>query len=139
MKKIKIVLDTNIFISGYLFGGNPLRCLELAREGKIRVFASNAILLELAEKLYTKFDWKEDDIKKLLDNINRYVEVIEPKHNLALIKRDEPDNRVLEIAQEIDADFIVSGDKKHILPIKKFGKTNIVTAADFIKMVDIEN
>ena len=69
MKTTKVVFDTNIFISGYLFGGNPLRCLELAREERIKVFTSNAILLELAEKLYTKFDWKEDDIKKLLENI----------------------------------------------------------------------
>ncbi|OGM15327.1 putative toxin-antitoxin system toxin component, PIN family [Candidatus Woesebacteria bacterium RBG_19FT_COMBO_42_9] len=135
----RVILDTNVYISGLLYGGNPLSCLELAREKKIRIFTSRAQILELSQKLYTKFDWKEDDIKKLIKSIGLFTELIEPKHSITLIEKDESDNRVLEIAKEIGADFIISGDKKHILPLKKFEGTKIISAADFIKQFTPEN
>lgn len=137
--KPRVVFDTNIFVSGIIYGGSPLACIDLAREGKVEHFTSNNIILELAIKLREKFDWEDIRISRVVHNISTYSHIVNPKFNVDVIKSDPTDNRVLEVAKEAGADYIVTGDKRHVLPIKKFGKTNIVTAAQFLKTVDIKN
>ena len=51
-----VVYDTNILLSSIGWGGNPYRCLELARQGKIEGLTCPEILNELAEKLTTKLN-----------------------------------------------------------------------------------
>ena len=121
MKPPKVVFDTNIFISAILFGGNPLRCLEMSWEGKIIVVTSKAILLELAEKMNKKFDWEEEEVRNLIEGITKFAGIVEPEEK--------------EVAQKTKADFIISGDKRHILPLKKFEGTKIISATDFIKQL----
>ncbi len=129
----KVVFDTNIFISGIIFGGNPRTCLELARNGEIRLFESRALLLELALKLKSKFKWTDVDVKEVIEGVSKFAEVVDPKQKLAIIKADPPDNRVLECALEAKADFIISGDKKHLLSLKKFQNIPIITAKNFLQ------
>ncbi|MBI3335627.1 MAG: putative toxin-antitoxin system toxin component, PIN family [Candidatus Portnoybacteria bacterium] len=133
--KIKVVLDTNIYISAILFGGGPRMCLELARKGKIDLYASKAIFLELARILKTKFDWQENEIRAILQGISQFSHIVTPKMKISLIQENPPDNRILEAVKEAKADCIVSGDKKHILPLKKFRGSEILTSADFLKKV----
>ena len=128
-----VVFDTNIYISGIIFGGNPRICLEMARVGEIRLFTSKVLLLELAKKLKGKFDWTDEGVKEVIVGISKFAEIVEPKEKIDLIKKDPSDNRVLEVAKKIKGDFIISGDKKHILSLKKFEGTKIISAADFIK------
>ncbi len=132
-RKPKAVFDTNIFISAIIFGGNPRTCLELARSGEIELFISRSLLLELAKKLRDKFEWNESEIKEVIIEISEFAEIVEPQIKINLIKKDISDNRVLEVAREAKAEFIISGDRKHILPLKKFEKTKILSAAEFLK------
>lgn len=129
----KVVFDTNILISAIVFGGNPRVCLEMARNSEIRLFTSKSLLLELAKKLRSKFKYSEAEIEEIIVGISKFAEIVQPKIKVNLIKKDASDNRVLEVAKEIDADFIISGDKRHILPLKKFKEAKIVSAADFLK------
>lgn len=135
---LKVVFDTNIFISAVIFGGNPRMCLTLAREGKIALFVSKELLLEIAEKLHNKFIWSDKDIKDVIIGICKFAQIVEPKAKINKIKKDPSDNLVLEIAQEVNANYIISGDKKHILPLKKFEGTKIITAADFLLLISQE-
>lgn len=43
---MKIVLDTNVLVSGVFFGGPPYEILEAWREGRIRLVVSPDILAE---------------------------------------------------------------------------------------------
>lgn len=133
--KILAVFDTNIFISAIIFGGNPRTCLELAREGKIRLYSSKNILLEVSQKLSDKFMWKEGDIKEVIRGIGGFATIVTPNIIINKIKKDEADNRILECTFFAKADYIVSGDKHHLLSIKKFKKIPIVTSTKFIKKV----
>jgi len=133
MKPPRVVFDTNIFISAIIFGGNPEKCFEMAREGKMRLFTSREMLLELARKLDEKFGMRPESIKRTIEGIAKFAEVVKPRSEVSVIKKDEADNRVLEVAKEAGADFIISGDKKHILSLKKFEKTKILSAAEFLK------
>jgi len=138
MKILKVVFDTNILISAIVYGGKPDICLQMAREGKLQLITSNTILLELSEKLYSKIGMSDEGLNRVLIGIKRISDIVEPREILSVIKEDRSDNKILEAATEGNADYIISGDKKHILPLKRFRKTNIVTAADFIKLIDIE-
>lgn len=133
--RLKVVFDTNIYISAIIFSGPPEICLEAAREGEIELYTSRAILLELTNKLRIKFGYPEEDIEEILVGLSRFVKVVKPKIKINKIKEDPSDNLILEAAVEAKADFIVSGDKKHILPLKEFEGIKIISAASFLKQI----
>jgi len=133
--KLKVVFDTNIYISAIIFGGPPGICLEAVQAGEIELYTSKAILLELTNKLRSKFGYPEEDIEEILVGLARFVKVVEPKVKINKIKEDPLDNMVLEAAVEAKVDFIVSGDKKHILPLKELAGIKIISAATFLKQL----
>lgn len=132
--KLKVVFDTNIFISATIFGGNPRQCLELVRESQIQLVTSKAILLEFAKKLKEKFLWPDSDIKEVILGISEFAQIVVPKEIIQIIKHDLPDNRILECAKESKADYIISGDKKHLLSLKKFEGIPVISASEFLKI-----
>ncbi len=131
-RKTRVVLDTNIYISAIIFGENPRTCLELARNKEFELFASREILVELAVKLRLKFDWKEEDIHMAIEGILAFANLVSPKHSINIIKDDPKDNIILECALETKADYIISGDKKHLLSLDKFKNIPIITARTFL-------
>lgn len=133
--KLKVVFDTNIYISAIIFGGNPRQILELAREKVIKLFVSNSILLETTQKLRYKFGWEENEIQEAIVGVSKFSKVVSPKHKIHIIKEDEEDNRILECAQEGKVDMIITGDKKHLLSLEKFDNIPIVSAKEFLDML----
>ena len=133
-RRIKAVFDTNIFISAILFGGNLRMCLELARNKEIKLITSRAILLEVAIKLKEKFEWESSEIADVIEGIGKFAKIAEPKEQIDLISQDPQDNRILEAALEGKVDYIISGDKKHILSLKKFEEIEIVSAQEFLNI-----
>lgn len=127
-----VVFDTNIYISAIIFGGNPRHCLELAREGEVALFTGKSILLEISQKLRRKFSWKEADIREVIEGLLLFTKIVSPPKEINLIKKDPSDNRILEVAEEAKADFIVSGDKKHLLSLKKFRGIPILSSKEFL-------
>jgi putative PIN family toxin of toxin-antitoxin system len=59
---IKIVIDTNIYISAIFWGGKPREIVDLGRDEKIPIFTSSEIENEIAEKLRTKFRLDEREV-----------------------------------------------------------------------------
>lgn len=133
MTKYKVVLDTNVYLSGIIFGGNCRHILDLAIEGKLNTFSSAAILLEIAEKLKNKFHWDKEQIVVTIKSIAKLGEVITVKKKLKVVKKDESDNKIIEAAVSAKADFIVTGDK-HLLEIKKYQNTRIITPTHFLSV-----
>lgn len=138
VRKIKVVFDTNIYISAIIFGGNPRQCLELARDKEIELFSSKPILLELAQKLAKKFRWNKDEVEEVVQGLIVFVKLVEPKIRINVIE-DKADNRILEAALEARADYIVSGDKKHLLSLHHFENIPILSAKQFLDMVFRKN
>ncbi|OGY25293.1 MAG: putative toxin-antitoxin system toxin component, PIN family [Candidatus Woykebacteria bacterium RBG_16_43_9] len=131
--KPKVVFDTNIYISAIIFGGAPFICLEMARNGELELYASKAILLELTHKLESKFLHTQDDVERVLIRLSQFTKIITPIEKLTVIKDDQTGNKILEAAMEAKADYLISGDKRHVLPLKEFRGTKIVSAAEFLK------
>ena len=132
----KVVFDTNIYISAIIFGGNPRACLELARQREILLYTSKPLLLELARVLHKKFKWEQEGIEEVLKGIAAFATIAALASEVNVITRDPADNRVLEIAQTARPDYIISGDTRHLLPLKKFQSAPIVSAAQFLKVYE---
>ena len=134
---MRVVFDTNIFVSAFAFpGGRAEEAFFLVLEGRITLCSSTAILAETAEILRTKFGWEPDPVSDLLKYIGLVARVERIPHRLSVLA-DAPDNRILECAEEAEAVYIVTGDR-HLLELKKFGKTGIVTLAAFLSLIGRE-
>jgi putative PIN family toxin of toxin-antitoxin system len=132
---MKIVCDTNILISAYLFAkGKPDQVLEKVRQGEIELIISPAILLEFQNVLGRKFDCSESLIKALTESLEKISEKVTPSLKLSVIKEDEPDNRILECAVAGKCDYIISGDEHHILPLKQYKGIKILRASEFLNL-----
>lgn len=122
-QKIKVVFDANIYLSAIIFGGNPRQCLELAKLRKIELFVSSAILLEVARNLQNKFDWTEEEVKEIIKGVGEFATLVYPQ---VVIRK------ILEAAKEAKAEYIISGDKKHLLSLGRFENIKIIGAKDFL-------
>lgn len=133
MAEIKIVVDTNILISAFVFPGGVIQELfERIITHDLQLGISLPILAEFASVLENKFSWDTEKISKISSFVERNARIVVPTKTLQVIA-DEPDNRILECAVEFKAGIIISGDK-HILKLKKYGRIRIMKAADFIRL-----
>jgi len=129
---MKVVLDTNIYISGLLWPKSlPGTVLELAKAEKIDVYISPFIIVEIEKVLIAKFHFEAQATGMLVGEIVKFAKIVETEKELKIIK-DKDDNRVLECALVVKADFLISGDKKHILPLKQFRGIKIISAREFL-------
>ncbi len=134
-RKLKVVFDTNIYISAIIFGGNPRQCLELAKIKEFELFSSKDILLELAEKLQNKFHWSGIETVEVLEGIIHFAQLVSPESKIDIIKNDPSDNKILEAAYEAQVNYIVSGDKKHLLSLKIFQNIPILSTKQFLEVI----
>ena len=133
---IKVVADTNVYISAILFGGKPEEIRKLAREGKIELLISEFILAEISGVLKRKFSWSDWQISEVTKDIRDFTALITPVLTLSVIKDDEQDNRVLECAIEGKAKYIISGDEHHLQPLKEYHGIKILSPAQFLETVE---
>lgn len=132
-KKVKVVFDTNVWVS--IFLEDILYDEFLQVKQNLTIYVSKDTTLELSRVLlYPKIArvLEKNGIRKkdVLRVITVDSKLVEPKIKLQVLKEDTEDNKVLECALAARADFIVSGDK-HLLELGKFKKTRILTPRDF--------
>ena len=131
-----VVFDTNILIAATLSqSGSPNRCLKLAEEGKIKSVTCREIIDEFQEKLALKFGYSPQRIRGELQKLLNYSQLVTITNTLKVITADPDDNKIVECAVVGDATHIITGDKKHLLPIVTYQGIAIVSAADFLASV----
>jgi len=129
---MRVVADTNIFISALLFGGLPGKFLDYALRRRFTLMTSKALLDELDEKLCGKFAISESDAQAIRAKIEGNATPIEPDIELSAVPDDPDDNRVLECAVAGNADWIVRGDR-HLLRIGRYAGIAIITVLQFVE------
>ncbi len=131
---IRVTADTNILISGIVFPkGKPFQFLELAREGRVNLTVSHAILDEMADVLARKFNFPPEAIDEARRRISAIARTVKPSVRLDIVKEDPPDNRVLECAVSSGADYIVTGDKD-LIKLLRYDAIRILNVADFLEI-----
>ena len=131
---MRVVLDTNVYISAILFGGNCEEILRLAVSGSFNIVISKDILTEIGSILKEKFRWSKKQVVEAISYIKDISTVIKPDVALSVVKKDPSDNKIIECAVASNAAYIVTGDKKHLLPLKKFNNIKILNPAEFLKL-----
>lgn len=133
---LKLVLDTNILVSGIGWPGFPGRLVDEFIDGKFTLVESPTLLGEFRRVIKDgKFSFlDQDDVDEFFRMLVGKSEVVEPASRLDIIKEDPADNRVLECAVAGRADFIVSGDR-HLLRLGSFAGVQIVTARRMVELL----
>lgn len=128
-----VVLDTNLYISAFLFGGKPAQILRRVEDGEITLYYSLPIRREIEEVLAEKFHWPTGMITLACEPLWSAGHCVKPKRAVQACS-DPDDDRILECAVEAQAQYIVTGDK-HLLTMKRFEEIPILTPNEFLKLV----
>lgn len=136
---MRVVLDTNVVASGFLWGGVPRQLLQAAREKKLQLYTSTALLLELTDILgRAKFARKLAAAQLSVDQlVERYALLTTVVHPVAIpptILDDPDDDQVLACALAAKAELIVSGDR-HLLDLKEHRGIRVVTVVEAAKSI----
>ncbi|MDO8650467.1 MAG: putative toxin-antitoxin system toxin component, PIN family [Candidatus Berkelbacteria bacterium] len=130
---MKVVLDTNIIVSGLLFGGKPLQILEGVVDGKIEVYTSEVLMDECLRILEMKFGLSRDRLTETEESLRENFKIVRPQTTVK-IARDTDDDAVLAVALEVGADFLVSGDND-LLVLKHIANIPIVDPGQFLSQL----
>lgn len=133
-KIINVVLDTNVLISGVVFGGKSRDIIELLIGKEIVGVTTPVLLAELEEVLFKKFKYPKSRVLQVDKKMRKILRLVHPAKSIK-IARDDDDNRVLEAAVEGQCDFVVTGDED-LLVLKKYKSIRILTPGDFLKTYD---
>ena len=134
---IRVVADTNIYISALMFHGLPGTFLDFAFRRAFTLVSSRAILDELDEKLRGKFAVRDDDARIIRTRLEGISDRSEPDFVLQVVTDDPDDNRVLECAIQGNANVIVSGDR-HLLRLNSYKGISILTVRQFFDAAGLE-
>jgi len=127
-----VVFDTNILFSAIGWQGKPYKCVELARSGAIEGVTCRELLDELAEKLQTKLGFDPQQALDAVADSLTFLRVVTIAGQLRVIAADPDDDKVLDCAITANATHIVTGDRRHLLPMVRYQGIPILTAADYL-------
>ncbi|HLC43269.1 MAG TPA: putative toxin-antitoxin system toxin component, PIN family [Methylomirabilota bacterium] len=129
---IRVVADTNVYVSAVVFGGACEAILALARARVVELFISPAIQKELRSVLSGSFKWTELQVRDAMAEINSLTSTVRPSETLSGVTPHDQDHRILECAVAARVDFSVTGDKKDLQPLKRFRGVQIVSPREFL-------
>ena len=129
-----VVIDTNVLVSCFLFGGRLERLREHWQAQAIVPLVSRETFDELRRVLsYPKFSLSPKEIRTIIDaEILPYFEVVEIESEIRDVCRDPHDEKFLAVAANGRAAWLITGDKD-LLALQVFQQTKIITPADFLK------
>jgi putative PIN family toxin of toxin-antitoxin system len=132
---LRILLDTNIYVSAILFKGKPRLVLQELVDERVSAFISNEILKELEDTLSKpKFKLNNDFVQIVLSEIRDITKLISISPlNSYLDLRDRNDYHILEAAYSAKVDFLVTGDKD-LLSLKNISDFKIVSPEEFLRI-----
>jgi putative PIN family toxin of toxin-antitoxin system len=136
---IRIVIDTNVFISAFIKGGTPLAVLDVVHEQKALLLITSALLDELREvmrrpKFNPHFEQRGIDVEHLLLDYGRIARQVTSIKIDDQPVRDKKDLKFLECALGGKADYIITGDND-LLTLKEYEGISIVTPAQFLAIL----
>lgn len=130
----RIVFDANVWVSAAFRPGSvPDQALEAVRLGDVRSIVSEPLIQQVLGALAgPKIMASTATIAQTESEMRTLSEIVVPTTVLTVITAKDSDNRILECAVEGRADLIVTGDRKHLLPLGAYAGIPIVSPADFV-------
>ena len=130
-----VVIDTNVYLSHFRFGGLPTRvCLFCLEEAD--VFVSDFLVDETLRILSDKFGLSTDQLTVVAETLQETTQHTNPTNALPALCRDPDDNHILQLAEFVGADYLITGDKD-LLVLDPFGPCRIVSPKTFAQAVGL--
>ena len=134
---MKIVLDANIVISSFFWGGNPRKIMERIISGIDVLFVTKEIMDEIENVIRRpKFHADYDMINYFINSIEEMGNMITPIKQVKDWSRDRTDNKYIECGIAADADYIISGDI-HLLELGNYQRLKIVSPKDYLDIIAV--
>jgi uncharacterized protein len=133
--KPKLVVDTNVWISGLVFGGNCRQILSLFADELIDIVASEETLSELRRKITQRFPLYIPKLRLLEASIREDGQIV-PLGSISIrICRDPDDDKFIETALLGTCNNIISGDQD-LLSLKHYNQIKILSPTEFLKLIN---
>ena len=131
----RIVIDSNVVISGVFFGGKPQRVLEYITEKRAECFISMQIIDEIRDVVQRPtFGFSSAQALLLVEELTAICTLIAPTISIQEIVSDPDDNIVLECAYTANAQYIISGDS-HLRQLEKWNDIVICSPSEFLNII----
>ncbi len=132
MPNLRVVLDTNVLVSGLAYPASvPGRIVGAWRQGAFDVVLSRYILDELARvlpRLNHRLNWGPNDFADLIDILAIQADIVEPQPLEGSAVRDAADVPILGTLLAAKADYLITGDEDLLALAQRY---SIITPADF--------
>jgi len=131
---MKVVIDTNVFISSFLGDGNPRNVIDLWKNGRLTLCLSQEIVSEYVEVLQRLGIDEENELKKLLQlfALGYHSIFTGSTEKLSIVIHDPDDDKFFECAVSLNAKYIITEDKA-VLKISDYCGIKVVNPADFLE------
>jgi putative PIN family toxin of toxin-antitoxin system len=132
---MKIVIDSNVFVSSFFWGGYPREVFERVINGLDELYITDEILKEITSVMNSsKFVANSDEIEDYIKIIEKYSKKIISKNVLEPISRDKDDDKILQCGLDGGVDFIVTGDKD-LLVLIEYEQIKIIKPKEYLEIV----
>ena len=131
---MRVVFDTNVVASATFWRGAPFDCLAAWANGRCEAIVSPALLAEYQETIEElHLDYPARPSVPWVEALTEAATLVFPVERATGATPDPQDEMILECALAAEADVIVSGDKKHLLSLRRFRGIPILNPADFLR------
>ena len=133
---MKVVFDTNVVASASFWRGPPFGSLAAWAQGRCEALVSPPLLAEYHETVEElRLEYPANPFVEWAQTLTESATLVFPVDRATGATPDPGDEMVLECALAAEADYIVSGDKKHLLSLREFRGIQIVSPADFLRLL----
>lgn len=134
---MRVVFDANVLISFLLTRGPTIsKIFKSWQDQEFTLLVTDEILLEIKQVLERFVAAKliqSQAATALLRRLEEESEIITSFSKIT-ISPDKKDNRYLACAKDGKAKYLVTGDKKHLLNLRNFGQTEIISPVEFVEI-----
>jgi putative PIN family toxin of toxin-antitoxin system len=132
---MKIVIDSNVFVSSFFWGGHPRDVFERIINGLDELYITDEIIEEIASVMNSsKFTANNSEIEAYVKIIKKYSKKIVSKNVPESISRDKDDDKILQCGLDGNVEYIITGDKD-LLVLKEYESIKIIKPKDYLEIV----
>jgi putative PIN family toxin of toxin-antitoxin system len=131
---VKVVFDTNVVVSASFWRGAPFDCLAAWAQGRFEAIVSPSLLAEYHETTEElRQEYPNHQCVAWTDALTDAATLVFPVERASGATPDPNDEMILECALAAEVDYIVSGDKRHLLALKRFRGIPILSPSEFLR------